>query len=1492
MKKFSAGKIILSLLLCALLDATAALAQETAPQNVKATALQTGRAVERSIVGGETHVFQFELKKDEYARAEVRQKDVDLLVSVVDPDGKTVGEMYGSTNHLWRVPVSVVAAKGGTYRLQIKAEGTAAPGGYEVEVAEVRAAAPDDGRRVEAERALLEAIRLDRRNKPKEAAVFFERTRGLWRAGGEKYWEAVAVVNLGWTYFASDETDKALEAHGEALRLFQELKERRGVGNAANALGYAYMIRGDNAKARDHFEQALAIRRELRLVPGEAATLRGLRLVYNKLNQPERFLGDLEKMLAASRDARDRRREALALKTIGDVYFQLNRYVEVVRCYEQALPIARELKERDNEVYLLRILGLIYGQAGRYEKARDYLEQSIALKEALNDKSGTGQLYGELGVAYTALDEDEKALVYYGRALADARASQNREAESLVLSHMGSHYRKVEEYEKAIQHYEQGLLIARELKNQSMEANLLGGLGVLYSAMGQQEKALSYGEQALALKRQVKEKYSEAMALATVGLILNNLGRYEKAKEKFEQSLGIYREFKDRDGESGALGHLAMASSFLNQHERARDYYEQALKVAREVKNRRMEYSALNGLASAHSALSQFERAAGLYEESLKIAKELKGRRKEVYALISMGSAYSRLGLNDRAREHQERALVIAREVKDRYAEGVALSELGGVHFQVSQYAKAQDYYQQSLAIAREKKNKLGEYNAVLNLGFIHVHLSQYDKARDHLEQAKALNETIKLRSNEINLLLGFGAISADLNDYGKAANYYQQSLGILKEVKNRYGEGILLNSLGTNALNRKQYKTARKYFEQALAIAREVRSRPSEANPLINLGQVYLKLNQPARAREFYEQGLAAAREAKRALSEGYALNGLGELHQQLKQPDVAQDYYRRALVMSKELKSRQLEATAAWNLMKSLDGQGDARLSTFYGKQAVNAFQSIRGGLKGFDKDSQLSFVKDKEQAYRTLADILISDGRLHEAQVVLNFLKEEEYQGIVRSGETPDTVPYSRAEAETLKHVDALATMAVRRDELRKLQTERGKLSDDEQKELARLDIEEIPKANVAFRTALRTLKASEPNAALKIAEIENRGDLTGTLESLNASPDAGVVALYTVIGTEGGGGEEGAGRREKFGWVVLVTPTESKAYPIDVRDLEQTVFAYRAALSSDRYDPRPLAEKLYRKLFRQTSPRQKTTLEADLETLLGRYRDRTLMWSLDGVLLYVPMAALYDGKSYLVEKYRNVVFTQKSLTGLTRPDRRWRVLGLGVSEQRENFVALPGVKRELEEVVRQPNETTGILEGTRMLDGQFTKSETLRLWKDGAYSVVHIASHFSFNPLNPESSFLLLGDGRLTFGDINGHQGLFNALDLLTLSACDTATSSNGKEFESFAYLAQDLGARTVLASLWKVSDTGTPELMTRFYRLRAADPALPKGEAFRRAQLSLLRGGDESSTTGAAARTRGSELAARSNLRPFDRDARRPFAHPYYWSSFVLIGNWR
>lgn len=124
------------------------------------------------------------------------------------------------------------------------------------------------------------------------------------------------------------------------------------------------------------------------------------------------------------------------------------------------------------------------------------------------------------------------------------------------------------------------------------------------------------------------------------------------------------------------------------------------------------------------------------------------------------------------------------------------------------------------------------------------------------------------------------------------------------------------------------------------------------------------------------------------------------------------------------------------------------------------------------------------------------------------------------------------------------------------------------------------------------------------------------------------------------------------------------------------------------------------------------------------------------------------------------------------------------------------------------------------------------------------LVHIASHFCFMPGDESLSFLLLGDGKpLSLSEIKQQKDLFSGVELLTLSACETAAqqeASTGYEIDGFAELAQRLGAAAVLATLWPVADTSTSLLMREFYRGRELS-GLNKASALRQAQLALLTG---------------------------------------------------
>jgi tetratricopeptide (TPR) repeat protein len=176
------------------------------------------------------------------------------------------------------------------------------------------------------------------------------------------------------------------------------------------------------------------------------------------------------------------------------------------------------------------------------------------------------------------------------------------------------------------------------------------------------------------------------------------------------------------------------------------------------------------------------------------------------------------------------------------------------------------------------------------------------------------------------------------------------------------------------------------------------------------------------------------------------------------------------------------------------------------------------------------------------------------------------------------------------------------------------------------------------------------------------------------------------------------------------------------------------------------------------------------------------------------------------------------------------------------------------------------------------------------------VLHIASHFRFLPGSDES-FLLLGDGSgLTLRQLRTEMPRLTGVDLLTLSACETAVGgglkADGREVEGLGVLAQRRGARSVLASLWPVEDASTGDLMAKFYQHRQAQ-GLNKAQALRQAQLALLHGGT-APTVVSPPELRGASAVRTAEPPPpvaDTPDPRRPFAHPFFWAPFILMGNW-
>ena len=147
-------------------------------------------------------------------------------------------------------------------------------------------------------------------------------------------------------------------------------------------------------------------------------------------------------------------------------------------------------------------------------------------------------------------------------------------------------------------------------------------------------------------------------------------------------------------------------------------------------------------------------------------------------------------------------------------------------------------------------------------------------------------------------------------------------------------------------------------------------------------------------------------------------------------KQYDKAQVYCEQGLAIARAAKSREGQAGFLAMLMTIWSEKKQPDLAIIFGKQSINILQQIRFDLRDLDKTLQQSFIQDKKYFYRNLADLLVEQGRLPEAQQVLSLLKEEEYYEFVRRDAAEGSlrgaqINFTPAEAAVEKQFAEVAT-----------------------------------------------------------------------------------------------------------------------------------------------------------------------------------------------------------------------------------------------------------------------------------------------------------------------------------------------------------------------------------------------------------------------------------------------------------------------------------
>jgi filamentous hemagglutinin family protein len=283
-----------------------------------------------------------------------------------------------------------------------------------------------------------------------------------------------------------------------------------------------------------------------------------------------------------------------------------------------------------------------------------------------------------------------------------------------------------------------------------------------------------------------------------------------------------------------------------------------------------------------------------------------------------------------------------------------------------------------------------------------------------------------------------------------------------------------------------------------------------------------------------------------------------------------------------------------------------------------------------------------------------------------------------------------------------------------------------------------------------------------------------------------------------------------------------------------------------------------------------------LVAPIEEDLRVQHINNLAFIMDRGLRSLPIAALHDGKGFIVEHYSISLIPSLSLTDIRYVDlRNTSVLAMGAAKFIDQK-PLPAVPVELETIAKK------LWTGKFFLNEAFTLENLKAARAKQRFGIIHLATHAEFLPGKPSNSYIQLWNTKLPLDQLS-QLGLKNPpVELLVLSACRTAVDDESAEL-GFAGLAVLAGVKSAMGSLWSVSDEGTLGLMTEFYEQLKQVPI--KAEALRQAQLAMLKG---------EVRLQGGKLVTSHGSVSLPPElAKLPdqiLSHPYYWSAFTMIGN--
>lgn len=922
--------------------------------------------------------------------------------------------------------------------------------------------------------------------------------------------------------------------------------------------------------------------------------------------------------------------------------------------------------------------------------------------------------------------------------------------------------------------------------------------------LGEYDKVRTTFEEALRKAEADKNTRDIAKYKKNIGDTYLRTANYLKAIDHYNQAEELLGTVDDKKLARSIYHNLGVAYASQGKNIEAEPYYLKALEIAKQLNYTYGLISEYNNLGNLYFNQGNYDKALEYLEEALKYATDSGISEYEFSVRNNLANIYNFKGEFDQARQNYDKILETAKTYQDQTLYADTLHNLATLYSEQANYNEAVKKFKEALAIYQKKTDQKKIAQTYLNLGTALLR-SSFGKDKSIIDKAEAFDLSFQYFNQSMDVATKINAIDTAIYAY----QHILSTRNALLSVCSEQGQDLESFTISTDELSKHLNEQGKEDIKTALESLNGNNSICSRLN---------LKEERLASIANL-EKLIEFAKEYQLNVLIPDTLMSLANDYYWAGSPDKAVKKLQEVIQLKEGFNSPDL-----WHAYYLLGWT--YQLGTHQNDKALEAYNKAIAEVKKLsnrivaEKDRS-TYIENKQDLFKRAAGLMFDNKDYQGARELIEFAKLSEQSDYI----LPEILnkPDNRLSEKLLlvkkATEDLTRSAAISNDlnqELTKTDNQQNpeKVNDlKQQLNQARLDFQKIAVQiqqeypdvlkYVAIKpTNIRTIQRMLPDDTILIEPVvlEDR-----TLVFLG--PASNTVPSYKEI-------------KEATNAAVL-----------------SGLLAYRKAIySKDKDKVLEASVNLYDLLIRP--------IEKDIAPY------KVLIISPYENLRYIPFQSLYDGKTFLVEKFAVVNATSSS--GLK--------IGGQQSHEASTILAFGNATEDL------PASETEVLAISKMFTSPkvYLRSEASRNTFDkeiyNDYNIVHLATHGALNNDNPEHSKLLFAgsdNNFLTVNDIMAYD--FSDKSLIVLSACDSAVGkAKGAEVSALGNAFELAAAPTIVASLWKVSDRSTSILMENFYK--NLNSGMTKADALKAAQMDLIHN-DE-------------------------------FKNPYYWAAFILLGEWK